>query len=281
MINFQQKEGGVLFILIFILAFSFVTSINNKINKVSSDNQDSYSFDKKGSLVFIGFFILAIILNKVITYEKYERVMLISLGIYFLIVVFVTIIINQIRISKINAKRESIDEIYRVIGTELNLYKNKVKKEFDYNDIPFKLEYEKGELSRIEIEIIEDSNFADAKVMYAVKKLNDNFTHRRWVSNVDFPERKCTFIGQRLPPKLANYPGSDLRPWNWIPLGLGGNGEIGWNLGAKNKEMGRSQFVYENGEIAKNVDTPRAPQAMTLGATGGGKAIWIDQDITS
>lgn len=254
--------------------------MNNKMKSIDEGNSDSYAFGKKDSLLLLSFFLISFLLNTFVTYRKYDAIMVYALGGYFLVVFLTTVITNQLRINQIEKKREEIQEIYRIIGDQLKFPISKNGK-IDYNNVPFEVKAEGEELNKITVHITDDRNFRDSNVTYAVSSLNENFNYRSWVSQVDFPSRKCTFIGQKLPPDLAMYPGSDLRPWNWIPLGLGGNGELGWNLGAKDKDLGRSSFQYEDGVIAQNTKIPSAPQALTLGATGGGKAIWVDQEIDS
>ena len=99
-----------------------------------------------------------------------------------------------------------------------------------------------------------------------------------WVPEFDYAARECAFVGTPLPPHVARYPGSWLRPAEFIPIGLTGLGELAWVINSFKGE-GRSLYVYEDGKKAKTVDSPSAPQALVVGGTGGGKAIYVDQEI--
>ena len=97
------------------------------------------------------------------------------------------------------------------------------------------------------------------------------------------------------------WPGTDYRPADWIPLGVSGMGEVGWNLGNP-KDLGHSSYINKfpmgdsleksqnanhkpkdgfklpNGSwIAGTVESPSAPQAMTIGSSGGGKSVSLNQ----
>ncbi|MBQ2174240.1 MAG: hypothetical protein II453_03900, partial [Alphaproteobacteria bacterium] len=64
----------------------------------------------------------------------------------------------------------------------------------------------------------------------------------------------------------------------FIPIGLSGMGEVGWVINSY-KNPGKSNYVYEDGKSANTVDSPSAPQALVVGSTGGGKAIYVEQEV--
>jgi hypothetical protein len=120
--------------------------------------------------------------------------------------------------------------------------------------------------------------------------LNSNFPHAQWIYDINFPNKEATFEGQPLPPNIANYPGSDFRPAEWIPLGLSGAGEVCWKLSGTGAEQmngfegvmpksGISAYVYEDGQRAGTVNNPNTPMTLTLGSTGGGKSVYINQEV--
>lgn len=50
----------------------------------------------------------------------------------------------------------------------------------------------------------------------------------------------------------------------FIPVGLGGAGEVGLNIGAK--DLGESSYQYEDGAYAGDVKLPSAPQYLVVGS---------------
>lgn len=251
--------------------------LNNKIKDVATENKDSYEFDNQSRLIIIGLFGLGVLLNFVIKY--FESIYVFTLIAYSAITFTGIIIANQLRLQDIKNRRDDIVEVYTTLDKIL-----KTKPEdIDFNNTPFELVYSKQDKKKIEaIEVVIDNPavFNDGNLTDAVYRLNQYMNYFQWVQIVDFPGRKCTFKGKKKPPDYAGWNGSDLRPWNWIPLGIGSNGEVAWNLGASKDAMGRSLFRYEDtGEIAGTTEISKAPQSLTLGSTGGGKAIQIDQIV--
>lgn len=252
-----------MFIVIFIFVFSLITAINNKVKDVDQDSADSYEYDKQSMKIIGGIIGLAILLQIIIrpTWGVYP---------YFLIAyavgsVLAIIISNQFRMKAIDQKREYMNKIYEILQPLID-----PKKEgLDFNNIPFELGYEKGELNRITVPISEPGKFNDNMVTNCVAQMNKYLPTCVWISDVDFADRKCNFKGTKLPPWCANYPDDDLRPTSWMPLGVNGVGELGWNIGTKSKLMARSCFKYEDGSPAGTVDVAKAPQALVLGSPLG------------
>ena len=94
-------------------------------------------------------------------------------------------------------------------------------------------------------------------------------------------ERYLTLIGYDKPPTMARWPGSWLRHFRFMPLGLSGKGEIAYQPDSVPKnEYGRSHFMDESGKpLEADRSLPTQPQVLCCGATGGGKAIWVEQEI--
>lgn len=228
--------------------------------------------------IIIGILVLGIILNFVMS--NYPKIYMLVLGIYSVITLAGIIIANQLRLQRIEDRRNDIDEVFKILD---KIFKKK-SEEIDYNNVPFTILYDKTDrkkIASIKIEIDDPNLFNDYNLTDSVNRLNQFFQYFQWLQKVDFPKRECIFIGKKKPPGMAVFNGSDLRPWNWIPLGIGSNGEVGWNLGASSSNMGQSMFRFEDtGQLAGTTDVSKAPQCLTLGSTGGGKAIFIDEEIT-
>lgn len=267
-----------MFILAFIVILCILMMINNKVKHIASDNNDSYEFDRNSVFILLGLLLLGVSLNFVM--KNFMNQYLIVLGIYCAVSSAGIIVANQLRIQKIEERRADIAEIYEILDKIL-----KTKKEdIDYNNVPFKINYDKEDRKRIAaIEIVMENfnDFSDSKITDAVTRLNKHLSHSQWLHKEDKSERKCLFIGRKKPPLLAPFPGSDLRPWNWIPLGIGSNGEVGWNLSVKDdRTMGKSLFRFEDtGQVAGTTKVAKIPQSLTLGSTGGGKAVFVDEVV--
>ena len=267
-----------MFTFVFIILLSLITSINNNQKEITDDNEASYRFDKRSIIIIFSCLIIGVLLDMFVKKYLKEQYFII-LGIYSFVSLISLSVSNHFRIISIEKEREEIQQIFQILDSLV-----KIKgQEIDYNNIPFTIEYNKGNKNQVDKIIVTMENpekFTDNAITQAVYNFNKFLPYRQWVAEPDFPERVCLFIGNKLPPKIAYYPGSDLRPWNWIPLGLGGNGELGWNLGAKEEDMGKSMYIYEDtGARADTVEVSKAPQCLTVGATGGGKAIWVDQIV--
>ena len=91
-------------------------------------------------------------------------------------------------------------------------------------------------------------------------------------------QERCIFVGTPLPPQVAKYKGSWLRPAEFIPIGLSGMGEVSWTINSY-KDGGRALYVYDDGRKAQTVDSPSAPQAIMCWRYRGGKAIYVNQEV--
>ena len=140
----------------------------------------------------------------------------------------------------------------------------------EYN---IELGFEKTQVNRITIKVNPDK-FKLEQAANLCNTLNLYLPNYEWLPEPNLPARQCSFVGAPLPPHIAKYPGSWLRPAEFVPIGLSGLGEVSWNLNTIKNE-GRSLYVYEDGKIAQTVDTPSAPQALCVGSTGGGKSVTL------
>lgn len=259
-----------MYILVFVVLVMLCQYLTNKILNISSDNRTSYEYSKRDTLILLGFLVVSIILQKVMPRNK---IFWIGCGLYAAVLLITMIILGTIKRIIVLKQREEIKSIFEVlepvIPNEFKV-KNKDTGEFEMKDInktPFKLEYEGTKVNRITIKI-NPNTFKETVAVNLCLSLNKYLPNYEWVNEFDFAARECAFVGTPLPPKVAKYKGSWLRPPEFIPIGLSGLGEVSWNLNSFKNE-GRSCYVYEDGKVAKTVDTPSAPQALCVGSPLG------------
>lgn len=244
--------------------------LTNKALKISSENSLSYTYSKRDTGIIVGFFVASIICQKVIPKGK---IYWISCGIFAAILAITMIILATIKRIVVIKQREEIDSVFQVLEPVIpNEAKVKDKETGvfamrDINNPPFKLGYEDNKINRITIKI-NPNTFKEPVAVNLCLSLNKYLPNYEWVNEFDFAARECAFVGTPLPPKVAKYKGSWLRPPEFIPIGLSGLGEVSWNLNSFKNE-GRSCYVYEDGKTAKTVDTPSAPQALCVGSPLG------------
>lgn len=258
----------------FIFAFFIVTVviqyIINKILKISIDNSLGYTYSKRDTFIMIGFLVLSIILQKIMPTGKTYWI---GCGIYSTILIVTLSILGAIKRVIVLKQREEIQSVFEVLEPVISndaKVKNKDTQEFemkDPNNPPFKLGYEDTKINRITIKI-NPNNFKESVAVNLCLSLNKYLPNYEWVNEFDFAARECAFVGTPLPPNVAKYKGSWLRPPEFIPIGLSGLGEVSWNLNSIKNE-GRSNYIYEDGKISKTVDTPSAPQALCVGSPLG------------
>ena len=275
-----------MFILTFVVVLSLVTFLTNKQKGVSEGKAEAYSFDKYGVVSVLSLLALGVALQFAVPEfyglisSDYTEVYAYSLGAYALLCFGTVVVTNSLRAQAIQRLRDQIEQLYSVLEPLVGV---DLKKGIDFNNVPFEFEYDpqnKKQIQKITVNVKNTAKFTDSAVTQCVFNLNKYLPYKTWFSAPNFPEKVCVFVGNDLPPELAMYPGSDFRPWNWIPLGLNGQGELGWNLGAKESDVGASAYVYEeNGKRAKTVLVSKAPQALVVGSTGGGKAIALDEYV--
>ena len=259
-----------MFIFVFVVILSFMQFITNKVLNISDDNSVGYVYSKQNSVLLVSTFLIGIVLQ--LLPIKETDFYWIIVGIYAFSILTIMIILATIKKVIITKQREELQQVFDVL--EPVLPKNT---ELDMNNPPFKLGYEKTKINKITI-VINPNTFKETVATNLCLSLNKFLPNYEWVNEFDFAARECSFVGTPLPPRVAKYKGSWLRPTEFIPLGLSGLGEVSWTINSV-KETGRSNYVYEDGKIAKTVDTPSAPQALCVGSTGGGKSIYVNQTV--
>ena len=248
-----------MYILIFFILVAITQYITNKILNISDDNTVGYTYSKRDSLIILLLLAIGILLQCI---KLQGKVFWISCGIFAGSILITMIVLATIKKVIIEKQREELQQVFDVLTPVLP--KNI---ELDYNNPPFKLGYEKHQINRITIEI-NPNTFKDTVAINLCLSLNKYLPNYEWVNEFDFASRECIFIGTPLPPRVAKYKGSWLRPAEFIPIGLSGLGEVSWHINSF-KDAGRSNYVYEDGKLAKTVDTPSAPQALCVGSPLG------------
>ena len=258
-----------MYLFIGILVLAVGQWLTNKCLNISDENTTSYLYSTKSSIVILALFGVGIGLS----FTKFTGTtflfVCLGYGVIFLATMVMLGFIKNITITK---QREELQKVFDVLAPVLP--KNA---ELDMNNPPFKLGYEKTKVNRITIEI-NPNTFKENVAVNLCLSLNKFLPDYEWINEFDFASRECSFVGTPLPPHVAKYMGSWLRPTELIPIGLSGKGEVSWKLSSC-KNDGRSLYMYEDGKKAKTVDIPSAPQALVVGGTGGGKAIYVEQEV--
>lgn len=249
-----------MFIFIFFIVVALMQFSTNKILNISDDNSVGYSYSKRDALIMIGLFGLGLLLQFIPINDN--NIYWIICGIYAFIILLTMVILATFKKIIITKQREELQQVFDVL--EPVLPKNT---ELDMNNPPFKLGYEGTKINRITISI-NPNTFKETVAVNLCLSLNKYLPNYEWVNEFDFAARECAFVGTPLPPSIARYKGSWLRPTEFIPIGLSGLGEVSWNLNSI-KNAGRSCYIYDDGKIAKTVDTPSAPQALCVGSPLG------------
>lgn len=249
-----------MYIIVFFIVIATSQFITNKILKVSDENKVSYSYTKRDGLILLALLGFGIGLQ----FTKFTGKTFWSiLGIYAVVNALMMVVLATIKKAIVEKQREELKKVFDVLAPALP--KNA---ELDPNNPPFKLGYENGNINRITMDIINPTTFKDDLAISICLSLNKYLPNYEWVPEFDFAARECAFVGTPLPPHVARYPGSWLRPTEFIPIGLTGLGELGWVI-TPHKGDGRSLYKYEDGKQAKTVDSPSAPQALVVGGPLG------------
>ena len=258
-----------MYIFAFFLIVAISQWITNKILNISDDNQVGYSYSKRDSLIILGFLGVGVLLQII---KLKGKIFWILLGIYAFGMLLTMVVLATIKKVIIENQRKELQQVFDIV-TPL-LPKNT---ELDFNNPPFVLGYEKHQINRITI-TVNPNTFKEQTAVNLCISLNKYLPNYEWVTEFRLQDMECVFVGTPLPPQVARYKGSWLRPAEFIPIGLSGLGEVSWTINSY-KDIGRSNYIYDDGKIAKTVDSPSAPQALCVGSTGGGKAIYVNQEV--
>ena len=252
-----------MFIFTFFLVVIVSQFVTNRILNISDDNSVGYSYSKKHTFILLGFLLLGILFQKLAFLKEKPKIYWIVCGSYAFAILLTMVIFATIKKVILVKQREEIQAVFAVlepvIPNEAKV-KNKETQEFEMRDInkpPFKLGYEDNKINRITIKI-NPNTFKETVAVNLCLSLNKYLPNYEWVNEFDFAARECSFVGTPLPPSVARYQGSWLRPTEFIPIGLSGLGEVSWTINSI-KDTGKSNYIYDDGKLAKTVDTPSAP----------------------
>lgn len=250
-----------MYIIIFFVVFAITQFATNRILKVNDENKISYSYSKRDGLIIFGLLVVGVLLQ--IFVKVRGKAFWIICGVYCLALFLTMIILATMKKTIVDKQKEDMKKVFDVLAPALP--KNA---EFDINTLPFKLSYEGTTINRITMNILNPTTFKEDLAINICLSLNKYLPDYEWVPEFDYAARECAFVGTPLPPHVARYPGSWLRPVEFVPIGLTGLGELGWVINSFKGE-GRSLYVYEDGKRAKTVDSPSAPQALVVGGPLG------------
>lgn len=266
-----------MFILAFILVISIVSYISNKTLDIDSDSEDSYSQTKTSTLFYIIVFIIGLGLQILSTKIKFiETYYWYILALYVLSSIIISFVLSQIKKQTIEKKREELLNIYQIVKP----LADKKGTELDFNNVPFELDYKYGNVNKITIQV-EPTTFKEATCSALLNQLNAFLPTFTWNYKLRLEERCVDFIGYDKPPEMARWPGSWLRHFRYMPLGISGLGEIAYQPdGIPKNEYGRSQYLDNKGNSIRTDDSlPTQPQGLIAGATGGGKSVTVQNAI--
>lgn len=263
-----------MYVLIYFLSVSLSQYISNITMDVTTDNEENFNYSRQDSLLLIGLFVVAIILqavnNLIINYAIWVMLT------YLLVSVSITLTLTTLRKQRIEKTREEITQIYEILHNLVD----KKGKGVDFNNVPFTLEHKYNTINKIDV-IVDPITFDDKYLPEYLNQLNNFLSTYTWNYELHLEERKISFVGYDKPPTVARWKGSWLRPTRFFSLGITGKGEFGWLPDKVDKKrLGKSQFLDEMGNpLPADMELPSAPQGLVCGATGGGKSVAIQNII--
>lgn len=250
-----------MYVLIYFLSVSLSQYISNITMDVTTDNEENFNYSRQDSLLLIGLFIVAIILqavnNLIINYAIWVMLT------YLLVSVSITLTLTTLRKQRIEKTREEITQIYEILHNLVD----KKGKGVDFNNVPFTLEHKYNTINKIDV-IVDPITFDDKYLPEYLNQLNNFLSTYTWNYELHLEERKISFVGYDKPPTVARWQGSWLRPTRFFTLGITGKGEIAWMPDkVDKKKLGKSQFLDEMGNpLQADMELPNAPQGLICGA---------------
>ena len=266
-----------MFILIFFLVVAVSQFIVNKMLSISDDNEDSYAYSKKDSLILAILFVVGIALQILSPrIELLQSLYWWLCGAYLVAALIIMLIFMTLKKNKIEKQHEEIRQVYEILQKMVD----RKNEGLDFNNVPFTLGYKYGNINKIDV-VVEPTSFDEKVLSVILQQLNNFLPTFTWSYELHLEERYMTFIGNDKPPTVARWPGSWLRPLHAFPMGISGNGELIWQPDSANKKrLGRSQFLDEKGNPVKaDLSLSKAPQGLVAGGTGGGKSVTIQNLI--
>ena len=263
-----------MYVLIYFLSVSLSQYISNITMDVTTDNEENFNYSRQDSLLLIGLFVVAIILqavnNLIINYAIWVMLT------YLLVSVSITLTLTTLRKQRIEKTRAEITQIYEILHNLVD----KKGKGVDFNNVPFTLEHKYNTINRIDV-TVDPITFDDKYLPEYLNQLNNFLSTYTWNYELHLEERLVSFVGYDKPPTVARWQGNWLRPTRFFTLGITGKGEIAWMPDKVDKKrLGKSQFLDEMGNpLQADMELPSAPQGLICGATGGGKSVAVQNII--
>ena len=256
-----------MFILIFFLVVAISQFVVNKMLCISEENEDSYAYNKKDSLVLAILFLVGIILQILSPrIEILKTVYWWLCGIYAVAALIIMVIFMTLKKNRIEKIHEEIKQVYEILQKMVD----RKNEGLDFNNVPFTLSYKYGNINKIDV-VVEPTSFDEKILSVILQQLNNFLPTFTWTYELHLEERYMTFVGNDKPPTMARWPGSWLRPLHAFPMGISGNGELIWQPDSANKKkLGRSLYLDEKGNpINIDMSLSKAPQGLVAGGPLG------------
>lgn len=263
-----------MYVLIYFLSVSLSQYISNITMDVTTDNEENFNYSKQDSLLLIGLFVVAIILQSINSLIMNYAIWVML--VYLLVSVSITLTLTTLRKQRIEKTRAEITQIYEILHNLVD----KKGKGVDFNNVPFTLEHKYNTINKIDV-TVDPITFDDKYLPEYLNQLNNFLSTYTWNYELHLEERLVSFVGYDKPPTVARWQGNWLRPTRFFTLGITGKGEIAWMPDKVDKKrLGKSQFLDEMGNpLQADMELPSAPQGLICGATGGGKSVAVQNII--
>jgi len=262
-----------------LLALTVVSSAVNKRNAATL-SAETLSFSGADSRIIFACIMSALLLQFLVGRIPILSAHALPLAAVTTGVYACTFVVVNVHRERIMAERHQ--QALTILQALVDVFGRVDPKKIDMSALPFTWECDSKLkcVSKIIIDTTQEGvKVNDGSITYGQYSLNKYIPQLQWTALDDAPNRQLIFTGLPKPPQVAKWVGSDYRPGGWIPVGLaGGNMEVCLNI-ADEKDHGMSMWVDEDGVQAGTLDMPSAPQVMTLGSTGGGKAIALTQMV--
>lgn len=257
-----------MYVFLCLIILGVVTQVFNQNSGITT-NEDTLSWSKRDLIILGSMIGASIVLSMIATVVE------IGLLVNFLIVVAMVIICFVVNKSREEIAKQYIGQVEQLCGALKPLLGTF---EVDYSNLPFQTKKKDGKICQIDLLIQDTNKFNDNHLSQVTFSLNRILSYYSWKYECDFPSQTCSFKGEKHPPEKAMWKGSDKRNPGYFPLGLTGAGEVG--ISFVKDDLGESSSVNEEtGQAYPTVEIASAPQTLVLGSTGGGKSIWVGQEI--
>lgn len=243
-----------MYLAIFLIVFGLLTVYTDKKNEI--DTNDEFLYWARKDAIIIGVFLALSIVLSII--PQSFVISLIGGSVFLISLAITALYVNKNREQYIQSYKQQLDQIISAI-TPL-----KKVSDVNYSDLPFTITRDGSKINTIRLKMEKPEAFRDDRLTNVVNTFNNCFPYYEWQYACDFQKQVCVFEGKRLPPEIALWNGSDMRPPSFMPIGLSGNGEVGIRL--DKEDEGESSYIYEDGVRAETIKLPTAPQHLVVGS---------------